>query len=153
VDTAFTTWRWPAWQRRPRDGAAAALAVRAQLLAIRENERRARFLGIAVERHLWMSFVVSCAFVSLAGTLYALLNNFTDRARCAGTCPAIFVIMAVLGDALVLGAAGRGRNFCRSAGLRFEPHRELDVVVGLVFVLVVLFFPRGCWVAARTGHS
>ena len=39
------------------------------LLAIRENERRARFLGIPIERHIWLSWVVSCVFVSLAGAL------------------------------------------------------------------------------------
>src|SRR3954447_7863794 len=32
------------------------------LLAIRENERRARFLGIPIEFHIWVSFVVSCLF-------------------------------------------------------------------------------------------
>src|SRR5450432_3525338 len=37
------------------------------LLAIRENERRARFLGIPVEQHIWLSFVISCAFMSMAG--------------------------------------------------------------------------------------
>src|SRR5579862_6579384 len=35
------------------------------LLAIRENERRARFLGIPVDQHIWMSWVVSCFFVSI----------------------------------------------------------------------------------------
>src|SRR5271170_7731974 len=44
------------------------------LVAIRENERRARFLGIPVERHVWMSFSISCFIAALAGTLYALLN-------------------------------------------------------------------------------
>ena len=48
------------------------------LIAIRENERRARFLGIPVEGHIWLSFLISCFFVSLAGGLYALLNNFID---------------------------------------------------------------------------
>ena len=48
------------------------------LLAIRENERRARFLGLPVERHIWLSFSISCFFTALAGTLYALLNNFAD---------------------------------------------------------------------------
>src|SRR5262249_61539774 len=37
------------------------------LLAIRENERRARFLGIAIERHIWISFSISCFFTALAG--------------------------------------------------------------------------------------
>src|SRR5208283_1329662 len=48
------------------------------LLAIRENERRALFLGIPVQRHIWLSFSISCFFTALAGTLYALLNNFAD---------------------------------------------------------------------------
>jgi len=48
------------------------------LRAIRENERRARFLAIPVERQIWLSFSLSCFFTALAGTLYALLNNFAD---------------------------------------------------------------------------
>ena len=48
------------------------------LMAIRENERRARFLGIPIERHIWLSFSISCFFTALAGALYALLNNFAD---------------------------------------------------------------------------
>src|ERR1700677_3992756 len=45
------------------------------LLAIRENERRARFLGIPIERHIWLSFSISCFFTALAGSLYALLRS------------------------------------------------------------------------------
>ena len=29
------------------------------LLAIRENERRARFLGIPIEQHIWLAFTIS----------------------------------------------------------------------------------------------
>jgi ABC-type branched-subunit amino acid transport system ATPase component len=67
------------------------------LLAIRENERRARFLGIPIERHIWLSFVISCVFVSVAGSLYALLNNFTDPRALRFDQSGNFVIMAVLG--------------------------------------------------------
>ena len=67
------------------------------LIAIRENERRARFLGIPVDQHIWMSWVISCCFVSLAGALYALLNNFVDPRALYWTQSGDFVIMAVLG--------------------------------------------------------
>ena len=67
------------------------------LLAIRENERRARFLGIPVDQHIWISLVISCFFVSLAGTLYALLNNFVDPRALHWDQSGNFVIMAVLG--------------------------------------------------------
>ena len=82
---------------RRRHGVAAALAVRPHLVAIRENERRARFLGIPVDRHIWISWLISCAFVSLAGTLYALLNNFADPHDLRWDQSGDFVIMAVLG--------------------------------------------------------
>src|SRR5262249_56646888 len=67
------------------------------LLAIRENERRARFLGIPVDQHIWLSWVISCLFVSLAGALYALLNNFADPHDLRWDQSGDFVIMAVLG--------------------------------------------------------
>ena len=67
------------------------------LLAIRENERRARFLGIPVDRHIWMSWVISCFFVSVAGTLFALMNNFVDPRAMRWDQSGNFVIMAVLG--------------------------------------------------------
>jgi branched-chain amino acid transport system permease protein len=114
------------------------------LQAIRENERRARFLGIAVERHLWLSFVISCAFVSLAGTLYALLNNFTDPRALRWDMSGNFVIMAVLGGMRsfwgpLIGAA----VFVVLQDYVSSHTQNWMSVVGLIFVLVVLFFPRG----------
>src|SRR5580704_3734058 len=66
------------------------------LLAIRENERRARFLGIPVEKHIWMSFSISTFFTALAGTLYALLNNFADPLALHYSLSGYFVIMCVM---------------------------------------------------------
>jgi branched-chain amino acid transport system permease protein len=114
------------------------------LLAIRENERRARFLGIPVEQHLWLSFVISCFFVSLAGTLFALLNNFTDPRALRWDQSGNFVIMAVLGGMRsfwgpLIGAA----IFVVLQDYVSSHTQNWMSLVGLVFVLVVLFFPRG----------
>jgi branched-chain amino acid transport system permease protein len=114
------------------------------LLAIRENERRARFLGIPIERHIWMSFVVSCFFVSLAGALYALLNNFTDPRALRWDLSGNFVIMAVLGGMRsfwgpLIGAA----IFVVLQDYVSSQTENWMSFVGLFFVLVVLFFPRG----------
>jgi branched-chain amino acid transport system permease protein len=114
------------------------------LQAIRENERRARFLGIAVERHLWLSFVISCAFVSLAGTLYALLNNFTDPRALRWDMSGNFVIMAVLGGMRSFWGPLVGATVFVVLQDYVSSHTENWMsVVGLIFVLVVLFFPRG----------
>ena len=114
------------------------------LIAIRENERRARFLGIPVDQHIWMSWVISCCFVSLAGALYALLNNFVDPRALYWTQSGDFVIMAVLGGMRsfwgpLIGAAIYVvlRDYLSSMTENWESF------IGLFFVLVVLFFPRG----------
>jgi branched-chain amino acid transport system permease protein len=121
------------------------------LLAIRENERRARFLGIAVERHLWLSFVISCAFASLAGTLYALLNNFTDPRALRWDMSGNFVIMAVLGGMRSFWGPLIGAAIFVVLQDYVSSHTENWMsVVGLVFVLVVLFFPRGVLGLLRT---
>jgi branched-chain amino acid transport system permease protein len=114
------------------------------LLAIRENERRARFLGIPVDRHIWMSFVVSCFFVSLSGTLYALLNNFTDPRALRWDQSGNFVIMAVLGGMRSFWGPLIGAAIFVALQDYVSSHTENWMsIIGLFFVLVVLFFPRG----------
>ncbi len=114
------------------------------LLAIRENERRARFLGIPIERHIWLSFVISCAFVSLAGTLYALLNNFVDPRALYWGQSGNFVIMAVLGGMRSFwGPLVGAVIFVVVQDYVSSQTENWESFIGLFFVLVVLFFPRG----------
>jgi branched-chain amino acid transport system permease protein len=114
------------------------------LLAIRENERRARFLGIPIEFHIWLSFVISAAFVSLAGTLYAYLDNFVDPRAFYWQQSGDFVIMAVLGGMQsfwgpLIGAA----IFVVLQDKLSSLTDNWMSLIGLFFVLVVVFFPRG----------
>jgi branched-chain amino acid transport system permease protein len=114
------------------------------LLAIRENERRARFLGIPVEQHIWLSFSISCFFTALAGTLYALLNNFADPMALHYSLSGYFVVMTVIGGMRtfwgpLLGAAVfvMLQDYISSMTVNWMSF------IGVIFILVVLFFPRG----------
>jgi branched-chain amino acid transport system permease protein len=114
------------------------------LIAIRENERRARFLGIPVERHIWLSFSISCFFTALAGSLYALLNNFADPLTLHYTLSGYFVVMTVIGGMRtfwgpLLGAAVfvMLQDYISSMTVNWMSF------IGLIFMFVVLFFPRG----------
>ena len=114
------------------------------LVAIRENERRARFLGIPIERHIWMSFVISGGFAALAGTLYALLSNFTDPRSLHWTLSGNFVIMAVLGGMRsfwgpLIGAA----IFVVLQDYVSSQTENWMSFIGLFLVLVVSFFSLG----------
>jgi branched-chain amino acid transport system permease protein len=120
------------------------------LLAIRENERRARFLGIPVEQHIWLSFSISCFFTALAGTLYALLNNFADPLALHYSLSGYFVVMTVIGGMRtfwgpIVGAAVfvMLQDYISSMTVNWMSF------IGAIFILVVLFFPRGLLGTAR----
>jgi branched-chain amino acid transport system permease protein len=114
------------------------------MLAIRENQRRARFLGIPVERHIWIAFALSCVFAGFAGSVYALLNNFADPQGLHYSLSGDLVIMAVMGGMRtfwgpLLGAA----VFVLVQEYLSSITTNWMSFLGLMFVLVVLFFPRG----------
>ena len=114
------------------------------LLAIRENERRARFLGIPIEQHIWLSFVVSAAFTSLAGTLYAYLDNFVDPRAFHWQQSGDFVIMAVLGGMRSFWGPLIGAAIFVVLQDKISSFTDNWMsLIGLFFVLVVVFFPRG----------
>jgi branched-chain amino acid transport system permease protein len=114
------------------------------MIAIRENERRARFLGIPVERHIWIAFTLSCFFMGFAGALYALTNNFADPRGLHYSQSGDFVMMAVMGGMRtfwgpLLGAAVFVvlQDYLSSITINWMSF------VGMLFVAVVLLFPRG----------
>lgn len=114
------------------------------LIAIRENQRRARFLGIKIERHIWLSFTISALFCAVAGGLYALINNFADPTALNYVMSGDIVIMAVLGGMRsfwgpLVGAAMFVvlQDYISSMTVNWMSF------VGLIFIVVVLFFPRG----------
>src|SRR5436190_69222 len=114
------------------------------MIAIRENERRSRFLGIPVERHIWIAFTLSCFFMGFAGALYALVNNFADPRGLHYSQSGDFVMMAVMGGMRsfwgpLLGAAVFVvlQDYLSSVTVNWMSF------VGMLFMAVVLFFPRG----------
>jgi branched-chain amino acid transport system permease protein len=114
------------------------------MIAIRENERRARFLGIPVELHIWIAFTLSCFFMAFSGALYAQLNNFADPRMLHYSLSGDFVIMAVMGGMRtfwgpLLGAAVFVvlQDYISSVTVNWMSF------IGILIVLIVLFFPRG----------
>jgi len=114
------------------------------MIAIRENERRARFLGIPVDRHIWIAFTLSCFFMAFAGSLYALVNNFADPRGLHYSQSGDFVMMAVMGGMRrfwgpLLGAAVfvSLQDYVSSVTVNWMSF------VGMLFIAIVLFFPRG----------
>jgi branched-chain amino acid transport system permease protein len=114
------------------------------MIAIRENQRRARFLGIPVDRHIWIAFTLSCFFMGFAGALYALVNNFADPRGLHYSQSGDFVMMAVMGGMRsfwgpLLGAVVFVvlQDYLSSITINWMSF------IGMLFIAIVLFFPRG----------
>jgi branched-chain amino acid transport system permease protein len=124
------------------------------MIAIRENERRARYLGIPVDFHIWIAFTLSCLFMGFAGALYALLNNFADPRGLHFSQSGDFVMMAVMGGMRslwgpLLGAAVFVvlQDYLSSITVNWMSF------VGMLFIAIVLFFPRGLLGFIRHGSD
>jgi branched-chain amino acid transport system permease protein len=125
------------------------------MISIREKSRRARYLGIRASRHIWIAFTLSCFFMGFAGALYALLNNFADPRGLHYSQSGDFVMMAVMGGMRsfwgpLLGAVVFVvlQDYLSSITINWMSF------VGMLFVAIVLFFPRGLLgVIRRRGES
>jgi branched-chain amino acid transport system permease protein len=114
------------------------------MLAIRENERRARFLGLPVEKHIWLSFSISCFFIAFAGTLFALVNNFAAPPDLNYVMSGNIVMCVVMGGMRSFwGPLVGAVLFVLLKDYVSSMTTNWMSFVGLTFVLVVLFFPRG----------
>lgn len=112
--------------------------------AIRENPRRARYLGLRTERYVWAAFAVAGLFAALGGAMEALLNNFASPQDLYFIISGNFVIMVVLGGmgtfwGPLVGAA----IFITAQDYISTMTANWQSFVGVLFIVVVLGFPRG----------
>ncbi|MCA3628442.1 MAG: ATP-binding cassette domain-containing protein [Methylobacterium sp.] len=114
------------------------------LVAIRENEQRAKFIGYATDRYKLVAFTVSAAITGLAGTLLLFNNRMTSAEP---------ISVAFSGELLAMVVIGGMRSFLGPAlgALFFVIFRDyLSSITenwllwfGLLFVCFILFSPTG----------
>ncbi len=138
-------------------GALAAVLVLARLLvatraglilqAIRDDQNRVRYLGFDVPAYQVFFFTVSAVISGLAGMLYVVAAQFASPTFMDLSFSITMVVWAAVGGrASLLGACIGGilinvieAKVSETAGLV----QAWRAVIGLVFVLAVLYLPRG----------
>jgi branched-chain amino acid transport system permease protein len=122
--------------------------------AIRENETRARACGYDVERAKLLSFTLSGLICALAGTLSALHLAIVPLDTLHYQTSGMIVMMTLLGGA----GSFFGPFIGALAFLLMEDVVSLwtshwQIVLGTVFILFVLFLPKGIWGTALTRRA
>jgi len=114
------------------------------LVAIRENEDRARFLGYNVQRYKMAVCLVSALLTGLAGAIYPIRAAYATPDLMLWTESGEFIISVMIGGLGTLVGPIMGGAFFTI--LRDKVSSYVDwyfIVIGAVLVVIVLFMPRG----------
>jgi urea transport system permease protein len=130
-------------------GARLLIETRAGLIlqAIRDDQNRARYLGFDVPLYQTFFFVVSAGIAGLAGMFYVVVSEFASPTFMDLTFSITMVVWAAVGGrSSILGACIGAIviNMISATVSETEGFAEAwKVIIGLIFVLVVLYLPRG----------
>ncbi len=114
------------------------------LQAIRDNEIRARFLGIRIRRFRWIAFLVSGTFTGLAGILWVPLNGLTTPDVLYWTFSGEIVFTALLGGFRnFTGPIVGGMVFTYLKTYAVASTEYWQLLLGVVLVTLVLVLPTG----------
>ena len=122
------------------------------LVAIRENEQRARFIGYPADRYKLFAFTISAAITGLAGVLSVFHHRFASAEP---------ISVAFSGELLAMVVIGGMRSFLGPAlgALFFILFREFLSIwtenwllyFGLLFVGFIVYSPTGLVGVAATA--
>jgi branched-chain amino acid transport system permease protein len=114
--------------------------------AIRENDKRAAACGYDVQRSKLLVFVLSAGICGLAGSLRALHLSVVPIDSLHYLLSGQAVMMCLLGGmGTFFGPFVGAAVFLYLEDVVTNLTRHWMAVVGVVFMLFVLFFPRGIW--------
>lgn len=115
-----------------------------QLSAIRTNEHRVAFLGFSTWRFKLLAFVGAACIAGLSGALYPMLRGFVSPELMFFQVSGNAVINVIVGGTGTLIGPLYGSALLtglRSVVGSYTMHHQ--IVIGLLFVVVVIMFPRG----------
>jgi branched-chain amino acid transport system permease protein len=114
------------------------------LVAIRENEDRARFLGYNVQRYKMTVCLVSALLTGLGGALYPGRAAYATPDLMLWTVSGEFIIMVMIGGLGTLVGPVIGGAFFIVLQEKVSSYVDwYFIVIGVVLVVIVLFMPRG----------
>ena len=139
-------------------GAVLALLVHSPfgltLKGIRESESRMKSLGVNTWLHRYLSYVISGAFASIAGIVWAYYNGFVSPTYLDMTASSELFLMVTLGGPGTLAgpAIGAGAIVLLKNVISAYTERWL-LILGAVYIVTILWAPQGLWNLGQSHRS
>lgn len=124
------------------------------LRGIRENEGRMKSLGFNTWLHCYLSYVISGAFASVAGVVWAYYNGFVSPTYLDLTASSeLFLMVTLGGPATLIGPVlGAGAIVLLKNVMSAYTARWL-FVLGIVYIVAILGAPQGVWNLGRRNDG
>lgn len=114
------------------------------LKAIRENPRKAEYLGVRVRRYRLYAFVISAVYCAVGGAIIAVPTGLADPELVYWTHSGNLVFMVVLGGfANFLGPIVGAFTFIFLQDQLMSLTQYWRFFLGAIIALIVILFPRG----------
>lgn len=124
------------------------------LEALRENEHRARACGINVEGTRLLSLVISGMVCGLAGALNAInLSTVSIDSLSYHTSGQVMMMTLLGGMGTFFGPFLGAGIFLGIEHVVTGITERWQLIVGVIFIILVLFFPKGIWGTALARYK
>jgi branched-chain amino acid transport system permease protein len=114
------------------------------VVAIKANEHRVPFLGFNAQRYKLLAFILAANVTALSGALYPMLRGFVSPELMFFQASGNAVITVILGGVGTLIGPLYGSVILSAlksvVGTYTEHHL---IIIGVLFMLAVIFFPKG----------
>ncbi len=115
--------------------------------AVRENEIRVEYLGISVQRVIYIKYIIAAAMAGLGGGITALAAGHIDPEMAYWTTSGEFVFIALMGGtghvvAPLLGAVMF--ELLRTYAFQISPY-TWQMILGIALLAIILYLPKGIW--------
>ena len=119
-------------------------------IGIRENEPRMLAIGYAAPRYKLLAFTIGGTAAGLAGGVYAIFNGFiSPDAVYWGASGDILIMVMLGGTGTLIGPALGSGIFLLMKNIVSTYSTHWMLIIGVVFIACVLYFPGGVWGTLR----
>ncbi|WP_417797416.1 branched-chain amino acid ABC transporter permease [Terasakiella pusilla] len=115
--------------------------------AIRENEIRVEYLGVSVQKIIYIKYIIAAVLASVGGSITAMTVGHIDPEMAYWTTSGEFVFIALMAGTGHVAAPLLGAvvfELMRTFAFQVSPY-TWQMILGIALLSIIIFLPNGLW--------